>query len=117
MASLVNVNKIWLVTAIRAILKAYRKRLSRDDIQRKLLKRKSSKRQLDPESKFRETEPIAIDLADKILSAKREGLKCPTIILCKVGDNYRIVQGHIFLACAIANGEDVVNAIFVKDMF
>ena len=112
----VDVNKIWLVKSVYRSLRTYRRTLSKDDKHRRWLKRVGDSKRLDPERHFREMDcRLTKLLVDNLMLDPF--LKFPPIILCKVGNNYRIVQGHFYLMSALLRGEETINAIFVQAMY
>ena len=72
---------------------------------------------LDPDTTFRKTNALDKEVLNKMWKAMLAGTRYPPIILCRVDDKYRLVQGHYTLALAMASGNKNIHAIFVQKMY
>lgn len=121
MATVVKMSNIWLVNSIRSMVKSWCHSLPKTNEHRRWLKRHAGRHRLDPETTFsndrkHDVSHTVQDMSKMWQAILKHKVK-PTIILCRIGNGYRIVQGHHLVASALANGERSLSATLVQNYF
>lgn len=117
MSTLIDIRSIWSTRPVQKFIKQWRKLLPVDNKVRYMAKRLTRTKYLDPEAQYRRGPALDFDVLAQMSEHQAKGIPPRSIILFKVGDNYRIVQGHYELTLAIISGHKKIPAIFVKDFF